>query len=149
MIYQTENQEIISINTEYQRLIEFINKLKRLKGYLLDNNIIKQSPNYTVLFNDKFSYSAYSKYEKIVLKDFVTEDELNFYNDLQLKYSYYTITLEDELVYVSSRECTKEYYMSYSKSDIAGFKYGNMYELKQKLKQVLKHKLENKIIRTI
>jgi hypothetical protein len=84
------------------KIKQLIAELKLLEKYLLENRIIKQSKTYTVLEDDKYSYTYALKLDKLLLMDYITNEQQELYLGLTEKYhNYYYISKNNtELVYV-------------------------------------------------
>jgi hypothetical protein len=143
-VFETENKEIIKIYKDYKKLKNIIQYLKNLKKHLIDNDIIKESNNYIVFKNDKFSYTYANKFNKLLLSDYVENQLVEDYIEIHKIYNQYFISFEGELI-----QRTKEKYIGYPKEDITQFKFNNFYELKKKLKKIIINKINNINVRTI
>jgi hypothetical protein len=107
--------------------------MKLLKKYLLENKIIKQSKTYTVLANDKFTYSTASKLEKILLRDYIDQLLVLDYLDITKKYYNFDFDLEDNnlINFVNA----KNYY---NLEDLAQFRFSILNGLKAIVKALIK-----------
>ena len=77
-LYLTSNESIILKINEYQKIKCLIQNVEKLREYLLNNKIIKVSKSYTVLYNDKFSYSNYQKYKKHLIAEYLEILKMSF-----------------------------------------------------------------------
>lgn len=130
MIYNNiSNEEVLNLYFDYQSIKRLISELKDLKNYLTENKIIKQSNNYIVMEYSKFTYDSYRKYRNILLKDFITQNQINFLTTI------YTKTINDDPLDHNIDEEVK---------DIFGFfKFSELYEIKKKLKVLIVYKINN------
>ena len=134
-IYNTTDENIISIYNDYVNIKQIITRMKMLKNKLLAEKIIKESNSYIVLANDKFSYTSSSKLTKVLIKDYISNDHRT-YHDIDKK--YYKYNIRDEVMYHDNDDTYIQFI-----DTIGTFRFNDMYELKYKLKRLLKCKLLN------
>ena len=134
-IYHTTDSNIISIHNDYKKIKQITQRMKDLKMKLLNEKIIKESQNYIVFTNDKFSYTSYIKFKKAFIRDYISDD-YEAYNNIDKK--YYKYNIRDEVMYHDNDDTYIQFI-----DTIGTFRFNDMYELKYKLKRLLKCKLLN------
>lgn len=149
MIFHTEDEQILTMFNHYEELKKLISKIEELHKYLLDNRIVKRSNSYIVLSGDKFNYGSYSKFKKLLFKEFLSMKDIEPYLILKTMCLRYLEDLEtNELVYITDMNfCTKAI-IEQIKDDIAS-QSNYIYELKRMVKRVLKALLLKQEIRQI
>lgn len=90
-----EQEKMLILYDDYNKVNDLINEMKLLKSHLKDNNIIKQSKNYIVLSNDSFSYTSSTKLGKIFLKDYITNETQELFKYIFIKYNIFKINIFD------------------------------------------------------
>jgi hypothetical protein len=141
-VFNTNNKKVIAYYEDYLKIKQLITDMKSLKEYLLENRIIKQSKTYTVLMDDKFTYSTASKLDKLLLRDYITNEQQELYLDITEKYYNYNFDLEDNnlINFVNA----KNYY---NLEDLTQFKISVLGYLKAIIKALIKAELNNTRIR--
>jgi hypothetical protein len=141
-VFNTNNKKVIAYYEDYLKIKQLIADMKLLKEYLLKNRIIKQSKTYTVLMDDKFTYSTASKLDKLLLRDYITNEQQELYLDITEKYYNYNFDLEDNnlINFVNA----KNYY---NLEDLTQFRFSVLSELKAIVKALIKAELNNTRIR--
>jgi predicted transcriptional regulator len=137
-IFNTNNKKVIAYYQDYLKIKQLIDELKLLEKYLFENRIIKQSKTYTVFADDKFTYSTASKLEKILLRDYITNEQQEVFVDIAEKYYNYKLDLEDNnLIYFVRAK--NHYYLE----DLTRFRFSVLIELKGIVKALIKAELNN------
>jgi hypothetical protein len=140
-IYNTTDSNIIFIHNDYKKIKQITQRMKDLKMRLLNEKIIKESQNYIVFTNDKFSYTSYIKFKKAFIRDYISDD-YEAYNNIDKKYYKYWLD-DNELIHSNNQK------YSLLVDYMATFNFYEMFKLKNKLKKLLKCKLLNKNIRQV
>jgi hypothetical protein len=141
-VFNTNNKKIIAYYDDYLKIKQLIDDLKLLKEYLLENRIIKQSKTYTVLEDDKYSYTYALKLDKILLRDYITNEQQELYLDITEKYYNYNFDLEDNnlINFVNAKN-------HYNLEDLTQFRFSVLGYLKAIVKALIKAELNNTRIR--
>ena len=101
-IYNTTDSNIIFIHNDYKKIKQITQRMKDLKMRLLNEKIIKESQNYIVFTNDKFSYTSYIKFKKAFIRDYISDD-YEAYNNIDKKYYKYWLD-DNELIHSNNQK---------------------------------------------
>jgi hypothetical protein len=145
-VFNTNNKKIIAYYDDYLKIKQLIDDLKLLKEYLLENRIIKQSKTYTVLEDDKYSYTYALKLDKILLRDYITNEQQELYLDISEKYYNYNFRGKNftDLVYVDT------IFIPFKKKNLENLTQFNFYMLERQkkiIKELIKAEFNNTPIR--
>jgi hypothetical protein len=146
-VFNTNNKKIIAYYDDYLKIKQLIDDLKLLKEYLLENRIIKQSKTYTVLEDDKYSYTYALKLDKILLRDYITNEQQELYLDITEKYYNYQYISKNntELRYIDKIFVRK-------KNNLENLTQFNFYMLERQnkiIKDLIKAEFNNTPIRIL
>jgi hypothetical protein len=144
-VFNTNNKKIIAYYEDYLKIKQLIDELKLLEAYLLENRIIKQSKTYTVLDDDKYSCTYASKLDKLLLRDYITNEQQELYLGLTEKYHnyYYRSKNNTDLVYVDKIFVRKKNNLE----DLTQFNFYMLDHQKKIIKDLIKAEFNNTPIR--
>jgi hypothetical protein len=145
-VFNTNNKKVIAYYEDYLKIKQLIADMKSLKEYLLENRIIKQSKTYTVLEDDKYSYTYALKLDKILLRDYITNEQQELYLDISEKYYNYNFRGKNftDLVYVDT------IFIPFKKKNLENLTQFNFYMLERQkkiIKELIKAEFNNTPIR--
>ena len=141
-VFNTNNKKVIAYYEDYLKIKQLIADMKLLKKYLLENRIIKQSKTYIVLADDKFSFTHASKLDKILMRDYITNEQREVFLDISEKYYNYNFDLEDNTL-INFVNATNYYNLE----DLSQFRFSVLIELKAIIKALIKAEINNTRIR--
>jgi hypothetical protein len=146
-VFNTNNKKVIAYYEDYLKIKQLIADMKLLKEYLLENRIIKQSKTYTVLMDDKYSYTYALKLDKILLRDYITNEQQELYLDITEKYYNYQYISKNntELRYIDKIFVRK-------KNNLENLTQFNFYMLERQkkiIKDLIKAEFNNTPIRIL
>jgi hypothetical protein len=144
-VFNTNNKKIIAYYEDYLKIKQLIAELKLLEAYLLENRIIKQSKTYTVLDDDKYSCIYASKLDKLLLRDYITNEQQELYLGLTEKYHNYQYRSKNntDLVYVDKIFVRKKNNLE----DLTQFNFYMLDHQKKIIKDLIKAEFNNTPIR--
>jgi len=141
-VFNTNNKKVIAYYEDYLKIKQLIADMKLLKKYLLENRIIKQSKTYIVLADDKHSFTYASKLDKILMRDYITNEQREVFLDISEKYYNYNFDLEDNTL-INFVNATNYYNLE----DLSQFRFSVLIELKAIIKALIKAEINNTRIR--
>jgi hypothetical protein len=144
-VFNTNNKKVIAYYEDYLKIKQLIADMKLLKEYLLEGKIIKQSDTYTVLAHDKYSCTYASKLDKLLLRDYITNEQQELYLDITEKYHnyYYRSKNNTDLVYVDKIFVRKKNNLE----DLTQFNFYMLERQKKFIKDLIKAEFNNTPIR--